>query len=151
EKGGRMGLGDQVSVINDFFFFYLFDDRNHGFDHFIGMLSHGGLAAKHYGIGPFKHGIGYVGDFASIWPGAVNHTFHHLGGNDDRSGPVDAFLNDTLLNHRNLLQRKLNTQITPSHHDGIGGEDDFPQMIQRFGLFDFGDDFRGTAFLFKYL
>ena len=49
---------------------------------------------------------------------------------------------DALLDHRHLLHRHLDPEVTPGDHDGVRGLDNALQVIYRLGLFDLGDDAR---------
>src|ERR1700722_13301780 len=88
-----MGLWGQVffAVIMIFGPFHFEDDLPHGLHNECGVLAGSGLRAQHDGVGSFEDGVGHVGDLASVGLHAVDHAFHHLGGDENRFGGMDPF------------------------------------------------------------
>ena len=62
-----------------------------------------------------------------------------MGGDDYRFGPLPRSSDDPLLDQRHLFQRKLHSQITTGHHEGVEGVDNVVEVLDRLRFLDFGD------------
>src|SRR6185437_3410420 len=149
EERRRVRLRHQVvfAVIRVFGLFNFEDDLAHGLDDEGRMLTGGRFGAQHHGVCAFEDGVGDVGYLAAVGLNAVDHAFHHLGGDDHGFRAVDTFPDDLALGHGDLLDGQFHAEVAAGYHDGIGGVDDIAQIVHRGRHFDLGDDL-GLAFPF---
>ncbi len=70
----------------------------------------------------------------------------HLSGHDDRPSSFNTGPDNILLDERDLFRRNFNGQITPCNHDPIGMVQDFIQILNSLGIFNFSNDFNGGFF-----
>ncbi len=124
--------------------FLLFDvagNVGHGLDGLDGILSIGGFAAEHNGVGAVVDGVGHVGNLRAGGAGVVDHTVQHLGGGDDGFHAADAGADHLLLDAWNLLGRDFDAQVAARNHHAVGDIENGVEVVYPFAVFDLGDDF----------
>ncbi len=67
---------------------------------------------------PVVHRVGGVADLARL-AAVLHHRFEHLGGHDHWDSPTPPPPRDLFLNSRHRLERRLETQVAASDHDGV--------------------------------
>ena len=125
--------------------FSLLDDAAHHRHHFPRIASGGGFRREHQRVGSVEDGVGYVTGFCACGPRVVDHGLQHLRGGNHRQPAAVSHLDDALLRHRNFFRRHFHSQVAPRHHHPVSHRQDFFQVFERFGLFDFGQHGRVVA------
>ena len=109
-------------------------------DRLDGELTDAGLAGEHDRVGTVEHRVGDVGRLSPGRARRRDHRLEHLGGDDDGLGVAASGLDDLLLQHRDVLERHLDAQVTARHHDAVERGDDLVDVLDRLRLLDLGDD-----------
>ena len=105
------------------------------------VLACGGFSRKHDGIGPFKDRVGNVGNLRTGGERIGDHTFEHVGGDDDRFHGGNTLFENPALDNRKLFIGAFDAEVATGNHDGIGGGDDPEDIFDGELVFDLGDDF----------
>ncbi len=82
-----------------YYFVHVFDGTNR-------IFSNRGFAAEHDGVHAVDYGICNIGGFGAGGAEVLNHTFHHLRGNNHRHSGVKAFLHNHFLQQRHFIKVK---------------------------------------------
>ena len=115
-------------------------DARHDGNRFARILSAGGFAGEHDGVGAVEDGVGHVTGLGARGARVFDHRLEHLGGGDDGLAPGGGAANDVLLNDRNFLRRHFDAEIAAGDHDSVGHFENFFEVIDGLRLFEFGDD-----------
>ena len=70
----------------------------------------------------------------------MDHRLEHLGRGDHRLAVAIRLANQPLLDHGHFLERQLHTEVAARHHHGVTRPEDALEIVERGGLFDFGDE-----------
>mmetsp|Transcript_13840 Transcript_13840/g.39881 ORF Transcript_13840/g.39881 Transcript_13840/m.39881 type:complete len:228 (+) Transcript_13840:534-1217(+) len=84
---------------------------------------------QHDGIGTIINGRSNVAGFGPSRSWTFNHAFQHLSSNDDRSPLLAAFINNCLLQNRNIFRWALNAKIATSDHNPVALSNKSLQVI----------------------
>ena len=118
----------------------LLHDAHHGGQCLQGILAAGGLAGEHDAAGAVEHRIGHIGHLRPGGPGVAHHGVQHLGGSDHRLARLKPLSDDLLLEDGHLGGGDLHPQVTPGHHDAVGGLQDLVDVVHALLILDLGDD-----------
>ena len=116
-----------------------YDAGHHG-DRFARIFAARSFSRKHDRIGAIENGIGNVAGFGARGPRVLDHGFQHLRSGNDGLAPCAGAADYVLLDHGNFFRRHLDAEIPARDHDSVRDFQDFLQMIDGLGLFQFGDD-----------
>ena len=97
------------------------------------------FAAQHHRVGAVEDGVGDVAHLGPRRRGLLDHRLQHLRRDDHRLAGGLASADQVLLDDRHLGHVHLHAQIAAGDHQAIGGFDDRVDLVERLGLFDFGD------------
>ena len=129
---GAGGVGNCVQRVENFkirgveavdiadVLFRIFGDFRHVFDGGHGIFTGGSLTGEHHRRRAVVDRVGDIGNFRPGGAGIVNHRLQHLRGRDDPFAQKAAFVNQELLNGRNLYKGNFHPQIAPGYHDAVG-------------------------------
>lgn len=134
---GQIGVGGVVGTAAAF---DAHGDAVHDFDAFERVFADGRFAAEHDRVGLLEDGIGDVGDFGAGGQGILDHAFEHVGGDDDGFAEADAVFDDATLDDGQFFVGDFNAEVAAGDHDGVGGGDEFEEVLDGGLVFDFGDD-----------
>ena len=86
------------------------------------------------------NGRGDIAHLGSCRPGLKRHGFQHLRGNDNRHASLQGFVDDLLLNDRDVLKRNFHAEVASSDHDGVRNVENAFQVFKRHRVFYFGQN-----------
>ncbi|MNV20285.1 hypothetical protein D3C71_1111770 [compost metagenome] len=111
-------------------------------------MAGGRFGREHDGIGPVQHGVGHIQHLGPGRHGAGEHGLHHLGRRDHRPTEQAATLDQRLLHARQPGIPNFDPEISPGHHDDVGGMNDLVHGLDggdHLGPLHLGDDGRPAA------
>ena len=100
----------------------LFDpagDGRHRLNGFHWEIADGCFVGEHHRIGAIQNGVGHIAHFGAGGSRAGGHRIQHLGGRDDRNAQAVGFLDQFLLQKRDLLRWHLHPQVPSGDHHAI--------------------------------
>ena len=103
-------------------------------------MSGGRFAGKHQRVAAVENSVGDVGSFGARGPRILLHRIEHLRGGDDGNERVARPHDDLLLHDGNFFRAHLDAEIAARDHHAVGDGKNFVEIVDRFGLFEFGDD-----------
>ena len=112
----------------------------HSLNSFHWILPCGGLTGEHNGAGAIVDGVGHVGDLCSGGTGLGGHGLQHFRSGDDDLAPLQAELDELLLDGGQLLIGDLHAQVSASDHDAITVVQNGIGIVHAGTVFNFGDD-----------
>ena len=97
------------------------------------------LLREHHGVGAVEDRVGHVCDLGARRPRRADHRVEHLGRRDRRPRVLAAEPQQPLLDHRHLLDRQLDPEVSARDHDAVGDADDVLGARDRLRLLDLRD------------
>ena len=122
----------------------LLGDPRHRGDDPDGVEADGRLRGEHDGAGSVEDGVRHVGRLGAGRHRRLDHGLQHLRGGDGGATAGDAAPDDVLLQMWQVLDRELDAQVAPRHHDGVGGVDDRIDVLHGGSRLDLGDQQRSA-------
>ena len=126
----------------------LFRDAHHGFQGLHRVLARRGLPGEHDAAGAVVDGVGHICGLGPGGTGVFHHGIQHLGGGNHLLARQIGFLDQLLLQHRNVLKGDLHAHISSGDHDAVSNPKDFVDVLDALHILDFGNDVHGMAFVF---
>ena len=115
-------------------------DLCHHADCFYRIFAHCGLSGKHDRITAVVDRICHITGLCSGRTRIADHRIQHLCCSDNRFTFAVAFVDDLLLDMRNLVCRDLHAEIPSCNHDAVCRIQDLINIFHTFCIFDLGNN-----------
>ncbi len=160
EGGPGRGVGEPLDVVSiivelsDFgrclranraFLLHFADDPVHRLHRLDRVVTDRRFGGEHDRVGAVPDGVGDVAGFGAGRHRLGDHRFQHLGGGDHGQAHLVRDPDDLLLGARHAFRRQLHAEVAAGDHDSVRGAGNLPQVRERFGALDLGDDARLVA------
>src|SRR5207249_6507180 len=119
-----------------------FGHHGHGL---AGIKPGGGFGGKHHGVGAVENSVGDVAGLGACGARVFDHGLEHLSSCDDRLSPFRGAANHMFLNYWDSFRRQLYAEVAAGYHHAIGCFENFFELIECLGLFQFGDHGNSTV------
>ena len=105
------------------------------------------LTAQHDSVGAVEDRVADIGNLRAGRTGIGRHGLKHLRRDNDGFARRVAFLDDVLLNDRDVFSGNFDAEIAARNHDPVGDRNDLIDVVNAGFVFDLGNDLHVSAVL----